>query len=77
MVARIDKLPQPELVLALREAVDAAMIADPLRGPSPAARKRLLRLIRENPTSVRSPHVVHNIGARRAEWLRPILERAS
>lgn len=71
---KIDTLPQNELVNELREAIDAVRISDPLRGPSAAARRKLRRLIRENPHSVRTVHVRHNIGIVRAAWLEPLIE---
>lgn len=70
---KIDTLPQHRLVPELRDAIDAVRIADPLRGPSPAARKKLRRLIRENPHSIGTLHVRHNIGRIRAEWLDPLI----
>jgi hypothetical protein len=74
MAAKIDTLPQDDLVPALRDAIDAVRIADPLRGPSPAARRKLRRMIRENPHGVRTPHVLHNIGKARAQWLALLVE---
>lgn len=71
---KIDTLPQSQLVLELRDAIDAVRIADPIRGPSPAARKRLRRLIRENPHSITTIHVSHNVGKVRMDWLEPLIE---
>ena len=71
---RIDALPQAHLVTELRRAIDAVRITDPLRGPSPAARQRLRKLIRANPHSVRAQHVHHNIGRERSEWVIPLIE---
>ncbi len=71
---RIDALPQVQLVHALRRAIDDVRITDPLRGPSPAARRRLRKLINENPHSVRAQHVHHNIGQERSEWVIPLIE---
>ncbi len=72
---KIDQLPQDALAAELRTSIDAVRIADPLRGPSVAARRRLRRLIRENPTSVRSTHVQANIGKQRREWVAPLIEQ--
>lgn len=71
---KLDTLPQSELVPELRNAIDAVRIADPIRGPSPAARRRLRRLIRENPRSIRTIHVAHNVGKVRMDWLEPLIE---
>lgn len=72
---RIDTLPQDDLIVELRDAIDAVRIADPIYGSPPSVRRRLRRLIKENPTSVRRPRVLHNIGKARAEWLAPLVER--
>jgi len=71
---RIDTLTQDELIAELVDAIDVVRIAHPLYGSPPSARKRLRRLIKENPTSVRRPRVLHNIGKARAEWLAPLVE---
>lgn len=71
---KIDTLPQSQLVPELRDAIDAVRITDPLRGPSAASRRRLRRLIKENPHSIRTIHVAHNLGRARIEWLEPLLE---
>lgn len=70
---KLDTLPQSELVPELREAIDAVRIADPLRGPSAASRRKLRRLIRENPRSIQTVHVRHNVGKVRMEWLAPLI----
>lgn len=72
---KIDALPQDKLALQLRNAIDEARIADPIKGTDGAARRRLRKLIRENPTSVRSPHVMHQIGKLRREWMAPLIEQ--
>lgn len=69
----IDTMSQVALVRELKPAIDAARIADPVSGISPTARRRLRRLIRENPRSVRSFHVLYNIGAERKAWLEPLI----
>lgn len=66
-------LSQAELASELREAIDAVRIADPLRGPSPAARKRLRRLIRENHAAIDTIHIHHNVGRVRMEWVAPLI----
>lgn len=73
MVRQIDSMSQPELVRELKQAIDAARIADPVTGINPSARRRLRRLIRENPTSVRSFHVLYNIGRSRKDWIEPLI----
>lgn len=73
---KIDSLPQDKLALQLRNAIDEARFADPIRGVPRAARQRVRRLIEENPRSVRSVHVQHNVGKQRWAWLQPLLEEA-
>lgn len=70
----IDTISQESLVRELKPAIDAVRIADPIRGVNPAARRRLRRLISENPTSVRSFKVLYNIGQERSEWLQPLID---
>jgi hypothetical protein len=72
---KLDDLPQDQLTSELRDAIDKARIADPIRGPSAAAKKRVRRLIRENPRSVLSTHVQANLGVHRREWIAPLIEQ--
>ena len=65
---------QVELVRELKGAIDAARIADPITGINPSARRRLKRLITTNPTSIRSFHVLYNIGQERKDWLEPLID---
>ncbi len=61
--ARVDKVSQRELALALRYHIDQAQI----RG---VQHHDLVRtLLAENPTSFRSRHVQHNLGVTRLRWL--------
>lgn len=69
----IDTLSQVALVRELKPAIDAVRIADPVAGVHPSARKRLRRLIKENPRSVQSFHVLYNIGRERKLWLEPLI----
>ena len=71
---KIDTLPQDKLLLQLRNAIDEARISDPLKGTDQAARRRVRRLIRENPRSIRSSHVWQNLGKARREWVEPLIE---
>ena len=74
MVRPIDSISQVQLVRELKDAIDAARIADPITGINPAARRRLKRLIVNNPTSIRSFHVRYNIGQERTAFLEPIVD---
>lgn len=69
----LDTLPQDKLLVQLRNAIDEARIAHPINGTSPAARRRVRKLLIENPRSVRSSHVWQNLGKARREWLMPLL----
>lgn len=69
----IDTMSQAALVRELKPAIDAVRIADPVGGVHPSARRRLRRLIRENPTSIQSFHVLYNIGRERKQWLEPLI----
>ena len=63
MRPRIDPMGQRELALALRYHIDLAI----QRGDQ--HRDIVARLVRTNPTSVRSRHVAHNLGVARLAWL--------
>lgn len=69
----IDTMSQKKLFTEVQTLIDSARIAHPLRGTDPAARRKLRRLIRENPTSIRSFHVFHNLGKDRREWLMAVI----
>jgi hypothetical protein len=63
----IDQLPQRQLVIELRMAIDSA-IAGHRRGP-----ERVRRLVAENPHSATSAHVLYNIGKARAAYLQEMI----
>jgi hypothetical protein len=66
----LDTIPQEQLAYELRRAIDRAV-----RRPWDTPTLELIaRLIAENPRSVRSIHVMHNLGAARCEWLAAQLE---
>jgi len=59
-----DELPQRQLALELRYAIDIAR-----RVNSEASYARVKELIVGNPHNVRSRHVEHNLGVGRLAWL--------
>jgi len=67
-----DHLSQRRLVYELRVAIDRARDAH-----TPAAHagavKEVESLIEANPYSIQSRYVTHNIGAKRREWLAPLV----
>ena|SRR6188472_62675 len=62
------ELPQDDLLAELKPAIDAVRIAHPVHGPNPSARRKLRRLITENPAGVRSFKVLYNLGRERGYW---------
>jgi hypothetical protein len=63
----VDPIPQRQLALEYRMAIDSAMAGRKL------GMRRVRRLVAENPTSTWSTHVQYNIGKGRAAWLRAYL----
>jgi hypothetical protein len=63
------RLSQPRLAIALREAVDEAMILGPDFRRNRSALRRLRLLLDEYPAALSHTHVVHNLGAKRMAWL--------
>jgi len=61
---------QEQLIPELKDAVDAARIADPVNGLDPLARHRLADLVQRDFDSVCSFKVQHNLGSERRDWLR-------
>ena len=57
-------MPQTEVVLRLRAAIDTA-----IRFPSPNNVNAALAIAKAYPRAMRSAHVNHNLGQRRWEWL--------
>lgn len=66
MTPRREALPQRELVLELRFQIDHARAVP---RDAEACRRRVRRLIDDNPAGFASSHVQHNIGKERMEWL--------
>lgn len=66
-----DAVPQRRLVYELRTVIDGMMYGT-MSGPIWA--DRLQRLLEANPHSATSTHVIHNIGPRRARFLRAYLD---
>jgi hypothetical protein len=58
------EIPQRELAIRLRIAIDRAMAEPTARWLAAVA-----RLVQENPRGVASSHVTHNLGAARRAWL--------
>jgi hypothetical protein len=63
----MERVPQRVLVHELKRAIDLIPRGDP------GATKRILHLASENPRSVRSRHVLHNLGSARVATLAGIL----
>lgn len=59
------ELPQRQLALELRYAIDVAAKTNNERSYA-----RVRALIESSPTNVRSRHVEHNLGATRVSWLK-------
>lgn len=71
-----DKISQRQLLLELRNAIDAARLVryfnwsnEPL-----AAMLDVRRLVEQNPVGCRSKYVRHNLARSRNEWLGPLFE---
>lgn len=63
---KIDPTPQRQLALRLRYHIDCV-----LSGSSADQHIAEIRLlVRDNPTSILSRHVAHNLGAERMAWLK-------
>lgn len=58
------ELPQRQLALELRYAIDVAQKTN-----SEPAYAKVAKLIASNPTNAKARHVAHNLGRRRLEWL--------
>lgn len=76
----MDKLPQEQLVMELRAAIDAVRDRPLFFVASGNTRRtalvRLQRLVEENPRSVRSRHVSYNLGLARAAWLDRLIDES-
>ena len=66
-------LSQDDLLVELKTAIDAVRISHPVKGPNPAARRRLKALIRDNPRGVQSFKVLYNLGRERGRWFLVLL----
>jgi hypothetical protein len=62
-----DTISQRQLVYRLALAIDTALLGEKVGQPAP---REVEELLAANPRSALSTHVMHNIGARRARWLR-------
>lgn len=60
----IESMPQPELLLRLRAAIDTA-----IKQPSQSNVDKAIKLAVDHPRAMRSSHVSRNLGVRRWEWL--------
>jgi hypothetical protein len=69
---RVDPLSQRLLVQVLRRTIDLYLYQPHDR----TAERRVVDIVNRNPTSARSSHVQHNLGAHRRAALVAILERA-
>lgn len=73
MVRRKGTVNQQQLIVELKNAVDAARIADPVKGFDPLARDRLTDLLERDFDSICSFKVQHNLGRERRDWLRSLV----
>ena len=73
-----DTISQRELIYRLRILLDEAMRTPPDRRRmmrSSGAKDKLVVLVKENPASTGSKHVMWNIGKSRREWLLEFLKQ--
>jgi hypothetical protein len=64
--AKLEPLPQRELVLELIFQIDSARA---IPKDKPNAVERIRELIRDHPNGMRSKHVLRNLGDGRQQWL--------